>query len=121
VSLNRYRLQLIFDQFLRQKGRPEYGDALPWMGVLLAFLLALIPSDFQDLFGVSAEAWEGATLFGVVVTGAVIVWKLNNAFVHRNDPVDTPESVVEHILGHDMSGLAREFTPAMPSNPERRA
>jgi hypothetical protein len=91
------------------------------MGVLLAFLLALIPSDFQDLFGVSAEAWEGATLFGVVVTGAVIVWKLNNAFVHRNDPVDTPESVVEHILGHDMSGLAREFTPAMPSNPERRA
>lgn len=98
VSINRYRLLMILAKCQGQKSLPHYDAALPWLGVMLAFLLALLPSDFQDFLGISANVWQGAMLFGAISAGLIALRALYLAHRHRNDEIETPEFIVDQLV-----------------------
>lgn len=106
--MNQYRLRIEFDKFQRDRERQRFDDSWPWIATLLAFLLALIPSDFQDSLGLSADTW---TAIGVILAGGSAFMILRiwyQAFRQRNNKAPTAEEAVERLISE--MGNAAQFT-----------
>ncbi len=73
IVLHRYHLLNVLGEAAGYGARTGITDVLAWIGVLLAFLLALLPRDFQDFLGLSAATWDAVAFAGVAVSGIMLI------------------------------------------------
>ena len=106
--MNQYRLRIEFDKFQRDRARHKFDDAWPWVATLLAFLLAVLPADFQD-FLFPAAVWEAMAIILTAASAFMVVriWYL--AYRERNDKAPTPEDAVNSLIDEMGRG---EFSPS---------
>ncbi len=68
MLMNKWHLILVIERLRYRSRIPKPEDALPWGGIFLALLLALIPADFQDFAGFPAAVWEAGTVILAIVS-----------------------------------------------------
>ncbi|MDA0988190.1 MAG: hypothetical protein O2783_03460 [Chloroflexi bacterium] len=119
VSVNQYRLELILNEVQGNRDRPQYDDAWPWVGVVLAFLLALLPTDFQDYLGIEGAVWEALALFGTFGSGFLVLRTVYRAWKHRKDEMRTTKQIVAELVAEMRESQEPEHTHT-PSFPMRR-
>ncbi len=96
--MNRHHLTLILEKQRECSRVPSYGDVWPWLGIFFALLLALIPADFQDLWGIPAETWLAITIILILVSVGMILFVLFRALIHRKQQAKTAEQDVQEII-----------------------
>ena len=98
IEMNKYHLILVLERLKKGSKIPSYGDACPWVGLGLAFLLALIPADFKDFLELSAATWQA---IAIILMGASflkaghVLWQ---AWKYRDERTETPEEAVQKIV-----------------------
>lgn len=119
IVLSRWRLLHILETIERGKRRPKFDDAWPWIGVFVAFFLALVPRDFQDFLGFPPEVWNTVGIVGTVVSVikiGQIYWRI---FKVRKQPEKTSEQIVEELMDEMRTqGQAIQQPVLMRSQPE---
>lgn len=98
VNINSDHLRLILEDFEKRPERAKLEDAFPYGGLLLAFLLALLPSDFQSFLGFSGDSWTAVTLAGLIATTFMFLRKIWLWVSHRGVEIKTPGVVIEELL-----------------------
>lgn len=106
--MDRWRLQLVLETMEREQARPTLEDAFPWVGVLLAFLLAAIPNDFQDFFGIPGEVWTAIVIIGAGYSALRVLNILWRVWRIRNTTRQTAADLVNQIV-EDMRQRRREI------------
>lgn len=99
VVLNKWQLLRICDRLMARSKVPRFEDCLPWLGMLVAFLFALIPTDFQDYLGLSKNQWESLAIFGMLGSGArflYLFWLALKAWWRTKE--QTSEQFVEDLI-----------------------
>lgn len=115
IYLNRDKLELILGTVRRDRDRPKYSDAWPWIGVLLAFLLALIAGDFEETFGLSGDTWAAGLLFGSIASGVIILRIVFNGWRHRADHAPEPKKIIDDLIAE--MGQTRGAIERAPHTP----
>ncbi len=98
VAMNRWRLENILVKIANAKDRLEIDDAFAPLGAFLAFLLALLPNDFQEFLGIAGSAWTAVAIVGAVIFGIRALGVLWQVFKLRDEPKKTPEDFVREIM-----------------------
>lgn len=98
VSMNKFRLQLLLQQYQEDRDRPKYSEAWPWLAVAAAFLGALLPADFVDFLRIDAAVWEASFIMATVICTLGFIWRLCSAFQYRDKKAPEPEAAIEQII-----------------------
>ena len=96
IVLNRWRLRAILEESAKMRHRFE--DSFVWFGVLLAFLLALLPQDFEEFLTLSGDVWTAIAMIGATFSVFKILqiwWKV---WSQRNEPHKAPDQLVQEIV-----------------------
>ena len=76
----------------------RYEDAWPWTAASLAFLLALLPGNFQDYLNIEAVVWETTVIVLLIGSIAMMGWSLFKGYLDRVDRAKTPEQIVDDVI-----------------------
>ena len=98
VIMNRHHLTLILEKQRKCSSVPSYGDIWPWLLIFCALLLALIPADFKDLWGIPAETWLAITIILILLSGGMALFVFVRALMHRKRRARTAEQDVQEII-----------------------
>jgi hypothetical protein len=128
ILLNRWQLKDVLVGIENERTRPKFGDSFPWIGVLLAFLLALLSADFHDFMGLPGDVWTAIVVIGAAYSlfrMLQIWWEI---WQRRNDKWKSAEERVQEIVEQFRSrriqymeqGLARLSTHPPPERASPR-
>lgn len=98
VIVSRHHLTLILEKQRKCGSVPSYSNVWPWLGIFFALLLALIPVDFKDLWGIPAETWLAITIILVSLSGAMLLIVFVRALIYRKRRARTVEQDVQEII-----------------------
>lgn len=106
IDMDKHHLILILERLKKGSTIPTYSDVWPWVGVFFALLLALLPTDFQNFWGLSAATWEAIAVILLIASVVMIVVVLCRAYQYRGERAKTPEGEVQEII--DQIAVDRE-------------
>jgi hypothetical protein len=96
VVMNRWHLINVIKDLKVGNKNPSYADIWPWVGTLLALVLAFVTSDFKN-FIFPADTWRAV----FIILAALSLWKcistLLTAWRCRKERAKTPEQLVMEI------------------------
>lgn len=115
--LNRYHLQILLEQIERARTKPTIAEAFPWGGLLLAFLLAIVPGSFHDTLGIPAGTWLAGAWGGVVLSVVMMLKAAVKAWEHRKEQVQSAAEMVEELLSKLREQRQQPSHPLTASTP----
>ena len=104
LHMNKYHLLWVIERLQKKPKAPKLGHVAIPFGILLATLLSVLPSDFQDYLGIGAAVWEAATLIIIVLSAlATIVlfflWLIHKIRNNEQTPLDVVNEIIDQMEG----------------------
>ncbi len=74
LTMNRYHLALVIERMKQKPKGPRFEHVIIPLGIFLATLLSILPSDFRDYLGLEAAVWESmAVIIAILSASATII------------------------------------------------
>jgi|SRR3972149_7596946 len=98
IVVNRWRLQTLLEERERTQKRRRLEDSFPWIGVLLAFMLPLVTSDFKPFLAISGETWKAIFVIGAAYSGFKTIQVWWTMFRQGKENTQTPAEIVQALV-----------------------
>jgi len=99
VAMNRWRLQLLCHELLQASKKPTFRDALPWLAVFVALLLALLPrTEWKNFLGLEGSVWEAGVVILTITAGVGFLVVVCRALAHISERELSAQDAVQKVL-----------------------
>ena len=121
IVLSRWHLKDILVTIENERARASIEGAFPWFGGFLAFMLALLPRDYQAVLGLSSDFWTAISAIGAsgaLFMGLRVWWQV---FKQRHIPRRTAADLVDEIWTEMRARREQQVSQALgdvPSSPQ---
>ncbi len=118
LTMNRYHLALVIERMKQKPKGPRFEHVIIPLGIFLATLLSILPSDFRDYLGYEAAFWESmAVIIAILSASATIIlfalWLRNEICRKEKTSLEMVDEVIKEMendrkkvasMGHDDEG-----------------
>ena len=99
IQTTRDNLELRFRDVWESAADSRYEPAWYWIGLAIAFLLALLPTDFKDFLSIPGFAWETIVMGGLSFSIIMAVKTMYTTWWHNKTArYSSPQAAIAALL-----------------------